>query len=387
MKIIGQYAEADVMIDQIDAESLRQIYAVCNSEYASGSTIKIMPDVHAGSGCVIGFTQKYNRGAARICPSLVGVDIGCSVSMEETILEQIDLDAFEQFIRSNIPMGTGSYYDGKPFENHFDQDIDLIRRAEQMLLEDGGTMRVPALKQLLSLGSGNHFIELGRNSKGKICISIHTGSRNFGLTVCNTYQRKAEETVAHDCPKELRYLSADSEYYYRYMTCVQAAEALAHMNHYFINDKICEYLIHTYGTGCCPLEKAVVTSHNYVEVTDDSVIIRKGAVSAKAGEELLIPLTAKDGILVCTGKGNIDWNESAPHGAGRVLSRSQAKASLSADILKQDMQDNGVYSTWSEYALDESPAAYKDPVLIKDAVAGAVVIDDIIKPIYSAKGK
>lgn len=374
----GKYNTANVMIDSIEPELVSQIYSFLNHPAFEGGYIAIMPDCHTGNGSCIGFTKQMNN---YVIPQVVGVDIGCGIDsycLGQMSLDDRDLGAFENFIRNEIPSGfslrnnqiTGFWRNPK-FSFSINPDI-----LEGMSIELGLDYS-KVVRALGTLGGGNHFIELDKDPQDRIWVTIHTGSRNFGLQVCNHHQRKAKalmnEMFIGDAYKGLEFLPMDKGGR-EYLGDMQIAQDYAQLNRMHIADKIITYF-------CASISDSVRTVHNYIGIDN---IIRKGAISARAGEKVLIPLNMRDGVIVGTGKGNNKWNNSAPHGAGRVLSRRKAKELITLEKMKEDMK--GVYSkSLNEDTRDEAPGAYKDSQLIIDSLQETVDIDFIMKPIYNFK--
>ena len=393
LEIIGKYANVKVMIDEVDSATLSQIYTISSSPVAENTNIVIMPDTHAGAGCVIGFTQKLDNNNPRIVPNLLGVDISCTISSYNLgHIKNIDFEDFDKFIRANIPLGAGSYLANrnKKLDNKYlTKDVcRLFEETNNLIKEDGCegySMKVSIYNQLLSIGSGNHFIELGKDEQDNYWLSVHCGSRNLGLTVCNIYMKHADQyRLDHKIKTErdLSYLEKDSIYYDRYINCVRGCQLFAEINHKMIADTIISNYFNQHLEN---IEDKIITKHNYLDI--DNMIIRKGAISAYKDQMVVIPFNMRDGIAICKGKGNIDWNESAPHGAGRIMSRGEAKRELNLDNVKQDMKNHGVFTTSLDYALDEAPGAYKDTELIKQCIKPTVDIVHMIKPLYNVKGK
>ena len=366
MQIInGAYTSAIVYTDEIEASAIGQIQALCDQPFAVGSKIRIMPDVHTGKGCTIGTTMTVGE---YVVPNLVGVDIGCGMDVVQLKEKRINLPALDAFISKSIPHGRDVRE--KPHRNS--GRIDL---SELECFGSIDTRR--ALESVGTLGGGNHFIEVDRDEEDNLYLVIHTGSRNLGLQVAEYYQKLAYESVGGrgqtEIPFELAYLTgADRDSYLHDMAIMQRYAAL---NRQTIRECILDGL---------KLHEAefFTTVHNYIDLEHD--ILRKGSVSARAGERLLIPLNMRDGALICVGLGNDDWNQSAPHGAGRLFSRSQAESSFTLSAFKKSME--GIYtSTVSQDTLDECPMAYKDPRTIIAAIGDTVRIEKQIRPIYNFK--
>ena len=371
-------------------EAYRQVEKMCNYEPYLNSRIRIMPDAHAGKGCVIGTTVTLNRA---VTPNLVGVDIGCGMLAAYFNVNGIDLEKLDEAIRKNVPSGFSVHE--KPIHS-----FDLQSLYCYKAIEDKNWYMQQSLG---TLGGGNHFIEANRTSDGRIMIVVHSGSRNLGVQVCNYYQELAvknhsirndvNELIARlksegrekeiQCElsklkpnmvdKELAHLDGvDFEHYIHDMEIVQR---YASMNRSLIMNIICRNM------GLLA-DDYISTIHNYIDV--NNMILRKGAVSAQKGEKLIIPMNMRDGSLICVGKGNPDWNYSAPHGAGRLMSRAKAKENISMQDFKQSMSD--VYTTSvCEETLDEAPQAYKSADEIMSLIGDTVEIVDVVKPIYNFK--
>lgn len=395
LELQGKFASAKVFTDVVDNESISQVINLLNQPYVEGSRVRMMPDIHAGAGCTIGTTMTIKD---KICPNLVGVDIGCgmeTIRIRETHIEPQKLD---KVIRAGIPSG---------FEIHdephkFAEKIDL---SELCCVKKVNTDR--AYHSIGTLGGGNHFIEANKDDDGNIYIVIHSGSRHLGLEIANFYQEEAyksltsyskeeiEATIKElkesgrqkeiqavlkrikakksPVPKSLAYV--EGELFNQYLHDMAIAQRFAELNRQAMMDTIVR------GMGFHVVEQ-FTTIHNYIDV--DNMILRKGSVSAQAGERLLIPINMRDGSLLCTGKGNEDWNYSAPHGAGRLMSRSAAKETFTVSEFKKQME--GIYTTSvNRSTLDECPMAYKGIDDIVGNIEPTVTIDAIIKPIYNFK--
>ncbi len=365
MEINGAFANAIVYTDEIESSAIGQIQALCDQPFAAGSKIRIMPDVHTGKGCTIGTTMTVGE---YVVPNLVGVDIGCGMDIVLLKEKRINLPTLDSFISRNIPHGRDVRE--KPHRNS--ERIDL---SELECFGSIDTRR--ALESIGTLGGGNHFIEVDRDEEDNLYLVIHTGSRNLGLQVAEYYQKLAYESVGgrsqNEIPFELAYLSGEDRD--RYLHDMAIMQRYAALNRQTIRDCILDAMkLHE--------EDFFTTVHNYIDL--EHGILRKGAVSAREGERLLIPLNMRDGALICVGLGNDDWNQSAPHGAGRLFSRTQAESSFTLSAFKKSMA--GIYtSTVSQDTLDECPMAYKDPQTIISAISDTVRIEKQIRPIYSFK--
>ena len=367
MKVIkGKNNFAKVYTDEVEQTALDQIELLCDQPWTKGLQIRIMPDVHAGAGCTIGTTMEVKD---YVVPNLVGVDIGCGMEVAKLAPQDIDLVKLDRFIRKKIPSGFAKR--NKPhvfYESKAEKVLDKLYAAHLVLKPKW----YDVLNSVGTLGGGNHFIELNKNEAGEIYIVIHSGSRNIGLQIANYYQKIADERQPF-ADKGLAFLTGEAcEHYLHDM---MLAQEFAMLNRHAMMYDILEFL------GVEPVE-TFTTIHNYIE--PETHILRKGAVSAKEGEKFIIPINMRDGSLICVGKGNKDWNYSAPHGAGRLMSRMQAKKSLSVDEFKKQME--GIYTTSANInTLDESPMAYKGMENIVNNIEPTADIIENIKPIYNFK--
>lgn len=398
MEIQGKYTSAVVMTDQIEQECIDQIQSLCSQKMFQNAKIRIMPDCHAGKGCVVGFTAQIKD---RIVPNLIGVDISCSISTYKLNVKEIDFDQLDKIIRMYVPSGMSVR---SKVSSLVSRDIaDEIYEVCEDIGDINGYNR--HLKSIGTLGGGNHFIEVAKDKDNNYWLSVHCGSRNFGKKICEYHQNKAIEnyhnnvlncrdeilqTISpqmrqqwieehkndYSLPDELCYLEGeDLDLYTKHM---KVAEKFAKLNHEVIVHEICSHM------GWNVID-SIFTHHNYIEFLGNrEMIIRKGAISAKKGERVIIPMNMRDGSLIGVGKGNDEWNQSAPHGAGRVLSRSKAKSTLSLEEFKNTMKDVWT-SCVSESTLDESPMAYKDMNTILEVVGETIDITDRIIPIYNFK--
>lgn len=392
----GKYNTAKIFTDNIDEDAISQIITLCNQPFSKNSDIRIMPDVHAGTGCTIGTTMTISGKAI---PNLVGVDIGCGM---ETILlkeKHMELQKLDKLIYEKIPSG----FNIRDKAHRYSQKIDL---TQLYCYEHINPIR--AELSIGTLGGGNHFIEADKGSDGSIYIVIHSGSRHLGVETAKYYQEQAYKklnkcsqkeidalikklksegkekqiqselkklvnTKRTDIPKHLAY--TEHELFEQYIHDMKIVQEFAALNRKAMTDEIIK------GMGL-HIKEQFTTIHNYIDT--DNMILRKGAVSAQKGERLLIPINMRDGSLLCTGKGNSDWNFSAPHGAGRLMSRSQAKESFTVSEYKKQM--NGIFTTSvNSQTLDECPMAYKPIEDIVSNIEETAEINDILKPIYNFK--
>lgn len=395
IELKGQYNEAKVFTEVIDESSISQVITLLNQPYVEGSKIRMMPDIHAGAGCTIGTTMTIKD---KICPNLVGVDIGCGMETAKIKEKDIDLRKLDAVISQEIPSG----FSIRTIPHDFSSEIDL---SELYCASHVNIDR--ALCSIGTLGGGNHFIEADKDDDGNIYIVIHSGSRHLGLQVANYYQEAAYKSLTKysksdidsiikqlksdgrekeiqqelknlkcknsKIPKQLAYV--EGELFEQYIHDMKIAQNYAEINRRAMMDIIVA------GMGFHVVEQ-FTTIHNYIDT--EAMILRKGAVSAKEGEKLLIPINMRDGSLLCTGKGNEDWNFSAPHGAGRLMSRSAAKEAFTVKEFEKQM--DGIYTTSvGQSTLDECPMAYKGIDDIVNNIWPTVTINSIIKPVYNFK--
>lgn len=398
----GKHNTAKVFTDVVDEKSLQQIKTLCDQEFTSGAKIRLMPDVHAGAGCTIGTTMTIKD---KIVPNLVGVDIGCGM---ETVMIHKDSEAAQKFdpaqldmiIRKNIPCG----FDIRKFEHQYVAEVEWDNIK-------GIYNKHRAQLSLGTLGGGNHFIEADKDEEGNLYIVVHSGSRHAGLEIAEYYQemawRQLNGKTKADLDAMISQLKAEGReteieakrVEINAQIKTQIPKDLAYVSGYLFDDYINDMrimqhfamlnrkaMINTISIGLHLKKEEIVdqftTIHNYIDT--ENMILRKGAVSAQKGEKLLIPINMRDGSLICLGKGNEDWNCSAPHGAGRVMSRMKAKKELSMEEFKAEM--SGIYSTTvTKETLDEAPMAYKTMDDIVANIGPTADILNVIKPIYNFK--
>lgn len=393
IELKGKYTTAKIFTDLVDEKSIEQVKTLLDQEFVTGSKIRMMPDIHAGAGCTIGTTMTVG---GKICPNLVGVDIGCGMlTVKLSKLCKMDLEKLDRVIRKYIPAGF----------NIRDREHDFIKRTRLGELDCYDIVDINRAKLSLgTLGGGNHFIELGRDDEGYLYLVVHTGSRHLGVEVAEYYQNWGYETMKQDyknrreylidqlktegrkkdISKELAGLKFDTpkdlctiggKLFISYINDMQIVQEYAKWNRIAIATEIIEHM------GWETIDD-FETVHNYID-TDD-MILRKGAVSAEKGELLLIPINMRDGSLICRGKGNPDWNYSAPHGAGRLYGRMEAKRRFSVEEYRESM--NGIFTTSvGDDTLDECPMAYKPMEAIVDSIGDTVDILKVIKPVYNFK--
>ena len=377
--IIGKYNKATVYALNIDSESYAQVLRMCNVEELAGSSIKMMPDMHASEGCTVGTSMTVEE---KINPSYVGSDIGCGMQVYRLCEREIDLAALDSAIRELIPSGASIH----------ERAISDIKQVPLKDLYCYPALRhETVLRSLGTLGGGNHFIELDRGTEGELYLVIHSGSRRLGKDVAIYHQNAAFFTAHGLTPdeafkKKIKVSDVQSslvpqkcflsgEHKERYLHDMNIAVKYALVSRKYMGQTLIDKLGLT-------VDEEFTTVHNYIDT--ECGILRKGAVSAQAGEKLIIPINMRDGSLLCIGKGNPEWNYTAPHGAGRLMKRSEAKASISIEEYREAMK--GIYSTSvSESTIDESPMAYRSIDDILGAVEPTVDVVDIITPIYNFK--
>jgi len=369
MKITGTYNTAVVFNDQLDNESRKQIQEFCNLELFREASIRIMPDVHAGKGCVIGYTATLEK---RVVPNLIGLDIGCGIQVTRLGRINPSYEKLDNYIRKHVPYGFKRNKNAQ-LGDYPPEFIDDLEQTCQTL--DINFME--QLKGLGSLGGGNHFIEIATGSDKEKWLLIHSGSRNFGLQVATWHQAKAIQRCQEhkvEIPKHFAYLEGKDRDFY--ILDMKVAQQYARLNRMEMTRRILDHL--NISGDLDQFE----TIHNYINFDDG--IIRKGAVSAHPGERMVIPLNMRDGSLIAYGKGNAEWNFSAPHGAGRSMSRNQAKKQLDFEDFKKGMKHVWT-STVSRKTLDEAPGAYKPKGEILKYISDSVEISETLKPTYNFK--
>ena len=364
IELKGKFGSAFVYTDVVDEASISQVITLLNQPYAEGAHIRMMPDIHAGMGCTIGTTMRVSD---KICPNLVGVDIGCGMETVKLREKRIELQKLDKLIRQNIPSGFAIQTKAHRFAKNI--DLEALHCAKHVKLDR-------AVLSIGTLGGGNHFIEVDQDDEENLYLVIHSGSRHLGVEICNFYMKAAQKDLSErgiSVPYPLAYV--EGELMDMYLHDMGIAQAFADLNRKAMVDVILKNMgLHA--------EESYTTIHNYIDLEHN--ILRKGAVSAQAGEKLLIPINMRDGSLVCTGLGNEDWNCSAPHGAGRLMSRSDAKNSFTVSEFKKQME--GIYTTSvGKGTLDECPMAYKSMEAIVDNIGPTARIDKIIKPVYNFK--
>lgn len=397
-------SDLKIFTNNVEPEAIEQIELLLAQDAFKDCKVRIMPDVHAGKGCVIGFTADLGK---KVIPNIVGVDIGCGMLCVSLGQADIDFEKLDNVIRSYVPSGR-DVHEGRIIRFDELQELKCYRELRD-------TKRLE--RSIGTLGGGNHFIEVDVAEDGYKYLVIHTGSRNLGKQVADYYQnlafelmsgkdklyeeqdrlikeyksagRKSEiqsaiaelhrnfKAVNPNIPKDLCYL--EGKYREDYLHDMRICQKFAYINRVMIAQIICNHM----GWGVdADMPDYFECIHNYID--HDSNIVRKGAISAKLGEKVLIPINMRDGCIIGTGKGNEDWNQSAPHGAGRVMSRTKARELVSLEEFEKAM--DGIYTTSvNQSTIDESPMAYKTLDEIVENIKDTVDVLAIIKPVYNFK--
>ena len=415
MKTIKGF-DVKIFTDNVEQSALDQINELLAIDVFADKKIRIMPDVHAGAGCVIGFTGDLGD---KVIPNIVGVDIGCGMRVLNLgEIDEIDFHAFNQHILANVPSGKMAREDKHGFKPLVGEEMEIYREAKSLVQELRcyrelkETNRIN--KSVGSLGGGNHFIELDKDSEGNVYLVIHTGSRNLGKQVADIYQARAikhltdgadefEQTIKDiissykaagrkseiqavitamrrkqsvakpSLPPDLCYVEGEGRE--DYLHDMRICQRWAVLNRKLISKLLMKFF------GDIEVQEEFESVHNYI--SDDN-IIRKGSISAAEGEKCIIPLNMRDGSLICVGKGNPDWNCSAPHGAGRILSRAKAFEVVNMADFENSMK--GIYSeSVVDATRDEAPMVYKPASEIINNISDTVSILNVIKPIFNFK--
>jgi RNA-splicing ligase RtcB len=414
--INGKYNSAIVYAKAVEEKCEDQILLYLDHPMFADTQVRIMPDVHFGKGTTVGFTATCNE---YVVPSIIGVDIGCGL-LASPVQNAIDFARLDEEVRRSIPFASavnssvsfkelGAIYDRiKGREGSFDVFIDRVKSVAKKI----GGSEERFIASIGSLGGGNHFISVNRRKNGEGYLIVHSGSRGFGKTVAEYHQEKAKRPVSRETiengieqikketankreigekikayrerlnrqgkPRDMEWLELEDRK--EYFEDMQLAQEYARLNRRIMIDRLVKAL----NLTALNEELVVESVHNYIDFSDG--VIRKGAISARKDEACLIPLNMADGILLCKGKGNAEYNQSAPHGAGRALSRSQAKAQVSFEDFSKRMANSGVWTSCvSQATIDESPQAYKPADRIIKALDDTVEIVDRMAEIYNFK--
>lgn len=362
----GVYASAKIFTDTLEDYALAQLKMLCDNEAFEESKIRVMPDVHPGKVGTIGFTATIGK---KILPNVVGIDMGCGITLAKLKQKKTEFQKLDTLIRENIPSGYGIRK--KP--HHFSREMELFALNCIRCVNVEKT-----LQSLGTLGGGNHFIEVDKDTDGFLYVAIHSGSRHFGKEVTEYYLREGQRYLKEkgvSVPYELTYL--EGSLMEHYLHDLQIVQEFAALNRKAILDELVKGMK-------WKIEDICSIVHNYIDFSGTDAILRKGAISATSGEQVVIPVNMRDGILFGKGLGNPDWNFSAPHGAGRILKREDVKQSFTVSQFKREMK--GIYcSCIGRETLDEAPFAYRGIEEITDAISETVRIEQILKPVYNFK--
>lgn len=396
IELRGKYNSTKVFTDNIEQTAVDQIIELCNQEFLKDSKVRIMPDCHAGAGCTIGTTMTIKD---KVVPNLVGVDIGCGVGVVKISNKDIDFAKLDKVIRKYIPFGQEVRKSSHKNANQFESNLIKLKCFNNINFNR-------AVLAIGTLGGGNHFIEMNKDLNDNLYLVVHTGSRYLGKQVAKYYQdlaykslldkklnkkeiidklkkegrekeieRELNNIKTNDIKinKELAYVEGIN--FNNYINDMKITQKFSSLNRKTIIDIIVEKMNFD-------VVESFETIHNYIDI--ENMILRKGSISARLGEKVIIPINMADGSLICIGKGNEDWNYSAPHGAGRLMSRGKAKELVTIDEFQERMK--GIWSTSvTQNTIDESPMAYKNIEEIITNIEDTVEIVDIIKPLYNFK--
>jgi len=367
MRIVdGTYATAKIFTDNVEDYALAQIQMICNNETASQSVIRVMPDVHPGKIGPIGLTMRVTDA---ILPGLVGIDIGCGVSVMKLKTKRIEFQKLDTVIRERIPSGFRIRSKAHRFSEDF--PFEELRCYKHINPEK-------AKLSMGTLGGGNHFIEVDQSEDGQLYVVIHSGSRSLGKAVAEYYVKTGQDFLKEqgvDVPYELTFLKGTLME--NYLHDQQIVTQFAEQNRAAMLDELAKEMK-------LKAEDEYSCIHNYIELGDDYRMLRKGAISAKSGETVIIPVNMRDGVILGIGKGNSDWNCSAPHGSGRLLKRTDVESRYTVSSFKKEMK--GIYSSCiSKDTLDEAPFAYRSLDEIEGQIADTVDVRQILTPVYNFK--
>ena len=407
--IKGKYNDAVVYQTEIDETTQTQLQTLVDQPFVAGEKIRVQADTHAGAGCVIGFTQTIGNG--KVCPNLVGVDIGCGmylIKLEGIKEDNIDFEKLDDFVKTHIPTGRNIH------DNRISRFADILNLKCYRELKDTSKFE----RAIGTLGGGNHFLEIDKDDEGNLYFVVHTGSRNMGKQVADYYQDLADGICNHGLdtyfiekaeliakykaegrkteiqsalkalqerykensnkvPKDLAYL--EGQHLEDYLHDMDICQRYAQLNRETILRQICKF----FNLDFDSIEK-FETIHNYIDL--EQKILRKGSIDCSEGKRVLIPINMRDGSIIAVGKGNPEYNFSGPHGAGRLMSRNEARANISMEAFKESMKDIHT-SCVCEDTLDESPMAYKPMESILPWITDTCEVEKIIRPVWNYKAK
>ena len=364
--LTGKYNTAKIFTDDhsIWESAVPQVQHLLDQPFVEGSQIRVMPDCHAGMGCTVGMTMTVTD---KICPNLIGVDISCGVQVAVIEDKRIDLNQFDKAVHQEIPAG----FNIRSTPHHYNDDIDLtMLHCSKHVDLNRATLSIG------TLGGGNHFIEIGQDDDKQLYLIVHSGSRNLGKQVCEYYQNVAANSLGRTgkgADRALAYLEGTDVG--NYLLDMGIIQQYADLNRGAIVRELSKKVKFK-------IKEQFTTVHNYIDI--EKMILRKGAVSAQKDEKIIVPMNMRDGSLLCLGKGNPDWNYSAPHGAGRLMSRAAAKQTITLTEYEKAM--NGIFSTTvNKSTIDEAPFAYKPMQGIIENSSDTMTITKTIKPLYNFK--
>lgn len=364
----GVYTSAKIFTDIIEEYAAAQIQMLCDNAAFEGCKIRVMPDVHPGKVGTIGFTSTVGE---KILPNVVGIDIGCGVTLAKLKQKKAEFQKLDKVIREGIPSG----FQVRKKPHRFSRDFDFLQLQciEHINIEK-------AESSLGTLGGGNHFIELDQDGEGYLYAVIHSGSRRLGKEVTEYYLAEGQKELKKkgiSVPYEMTYL--EGTLMEAYLHDVQVVQGFAALNREAMLDELVKGMK-------WKVQEEITSVHNYIEDSENGAILRKGAISAKKEEPVIIPVNMRDGILLGLGKGNNDWNNSAPHGAGRKMKREEVKARFTVSQFKSEM--NGIYSSCiGKETLDEAPFAYRNLAEIEEWIGDTVEITKRLRPVYNFKAE
>lgn len=361
---------AKIFAEHVDENVVGQAISLLNSEVTDDTQVRIMPDAHFGKGALVGTTIKLpkNRNDWKVSPNVVGVDIGCGMMAFKLKEHDLNFEQVDRNIKQNVPSGFSHLSNATNEANDFLKKF-ITQSVSAEMYKDKLSL-IPL--SMGTLGGGNHFIDITRDENDDLWLTVHSGSRNLGIQIASSFQKVAERMNPRE--EGLSFLEGDA--LNEYLNDMKLGQEFAHLNRLTMLNNIVKAM----GWH---VEDSFDSIHNYIDI--DNGIIRKGSTDATNGTRLIIPMNMQFGSLIAEGKGNDDWNNSAPHGAGRVLSRSKAKKIITMDEFENDMKD--IYTTTAvQSTLDEAPEAYKKPEDIISQIGDTVDIKHIIKPLYNFKG-
>lgn len=367
MKIVtGAYSTAKIFTENVEEYALAQIQMICDNEVSKDAKVCVMPDVHPGKVGPVGLSMTVGE---RILPNLIGVDMGCGMSMMQIKEKRVEFQKLDRVIRENIPVGTGI----RKAPHHFSEEFDFAKLACCRHISEK-----KALLSLGTLGGGNHFIEVDKDDEGELYVIVHSGSRHLGVEVTAFYLKEGQKYLKEkglEVPYEMTWL--EGALMQDYLHDLMVVQEYAAWNR--------EIMLNELAKGMKWKGKEIKNCiHNYVAEEVPGLVLRKGAISAKAGEDVIIPINMRDGILLGKGLGNVEWNCSAPHGSGRILRRSDVAGEFTVAGFKKVME--GIYcSCIGKDTLDESPFVYRGVEEIVEAIGDTVAIEKRIRPIYNYK--